>query len=500
MFAELLKSKGIEWFVRPPEFRKFAPRGTYDAYAMIRRAMENNEKIFIKQDIDVDGHLSAKCWQYLFNKLSYRNAAIKPLKYCNHNLIWSDMKETLDEGYTTIIIVDSTSNNMELINQICNYSPDIKLLIVDHHVTTYGLNGYPSNCVIINPKMESEYQPYNTWSAGAVNALVCDYILSKMGLEYNPELYLYGYCTMYSDSCDIENPYTVAMMTLSLGYARDLPRFLRLFSDKYSAVNRNFINFTVSPICNALRRENRFDLLYRVFFEEPNAQIEDVELLEQCKAVKAMSEQRVNELMEYFTEDTVQKYGYAVCGILPRNLDPVNYNYTGRLAGKLATKYSCIALCIHHDVEAREYIGSARDSESRDVLSEFSIYFSKSAGHGSAFGVRIEEDRLNILGEILNQASLKGMKQPELILDYQKLSSSRELDNIAKYNEFAIHKFPLIKLAVKIDGGFKIKSGAKRKMASTPFISVVMFDKDFEQKEYICTPRYNGTRIECYVE
>ena len=501
MFLNYLKEHKLEWLIQPPKPKKILPRNAHRVYLKVMQAIQNNEYIWIEPDCDPDGFFSAKCWQYTFDKLGYQRYKIGKLSSRRHKVSKSKMESVLAEGFTTIILVDSSTNEVDLIDMICNYrtpsGKEVQLLILDHHNGKYSWDRYPENCTLVNPKLEPSDLPYYEVSAGVVNAMVCDYILFRNGYQRNRELDIFGYLTMYSDNCAVADPYMAGYMRTIMNNNSDIPSILQIFWDDFSAMNRNFISFKVVPLINALIRMNEFDMVDQLFFH--THEIADKNLfLNQIMEIKKQSAEVVEYLMSIMEvmilDDTM------VVGRVPSLLDQKYYNFLGFVAMKLADKYKKIALCVYLDPNTDMFVGSARDYLNRDILSQFTTFFEDSAGHDSAFGVVIDRSKLHIVQEIISKESLEE-KIDFVDFNHKELTTNKEIYYMAIYNEMAINKIPKARLKINITGDFSLGGNTKRSTATNKDITIVAFGQPIERyREYICEPSFNGGRVECIIQ
>lgn len=496
MFREYLEKKDKLWMLTPPVYRKILPAKSFAAYTKIRDAIKCGKKIYVHPDPDIDGFLSAKCWDYCFKRLGYTNYTIGILKKRIHIVKASTIQEQIDNGASVIIIVDSSSNELEMINEVCS-DKNIQLIIIDHHPTMNKFSQYPNNCEIVNPKIEGKESVLYSASAGVVNSLVCDYILYNYGITDTSELEVYGYITMYSDVCKPDNPYLSAYMHSKLHNKKCIPEFLNLFWDKYSGMNSRFIGFKINPIINANIRLGNFELINKYFFKlEGLSETEKESIRNELINERARASTLVAELEGIMA---IQETEQLVICMLPNDLDQIYYNFMGYIANRAATKHNKPAISVYLDEVTNCYIGSARDPYSRDLLAEFSAFFEGSEGHQSAFGVSINKRQLKNLPEILQRAEL-GEESKDIVFDYMYLSSDKEILNMAIYNEFAIGNTPNVKVKVPITRSFNITGSSKKIVARTKTLTIVSFGTPIIwDTEVICTPQFNGTNVECIV-
>lgn len=496
MFRDYLENNDLLWMLNPPVYRKVLPKNSRRVYYAVRDAVSAGDKVYIHPDPDVDGYMSAKCWQTCFNKLGYTNFEIGVLKNRKHVVRYETIKEQIDNGAKLIIIVDSSTNELEMIREVCEH--DVNLVIIDHHPSDNKYTMYPDNCVLVNPKLDSENLPMYPASAGVVNSLIVDYVLHMYGKTDNEELDFYGYITMYSDVCAPNNPYLASFMRRRLQNNKNIPDLIKLFWDQYSSMNKRFISFKVCPLINAAIRMGEFELIHKLFFEIETLSDSDKELIIcQLERAKSNSTIVVDEL-ESVAE--VMNTPDLVMAIIPSDLDEFKYNFLGFIASRFAQRYDKAAICIYLDRNIDCYIGSARDSRNRDLLSEFSAFFEGSEGHNSAFGVVIERRKLTQLPDIIMQANLQN-KENEIVFDYLTLSSDKEVQNMAIYNELAIRDVPKAKVKITITPDFVVSGSTKRIVAKTKTLSIVSFSTPLQRNStFLCVPEFNGDKVECVVE
>ena len=124
---------------------------------VLNNSIQNDEKILIIGDYDVDGCVSASLWVNFFNQLK------KPISYyiphrvkdgygAGLNLVKNLIKRKPD----LVIMVDCGSNSTESVKFL--KSKKIKTIIIDHHEI---YKPYPKAECLINPKKECDYKEYN---------------------------------------------------------------------------------------------------------------------------------------------------------------------------------------------------------------------------------------------------------------------------------------------------------------------------------------------------
>lgn len=129
----------------------------------VRRALHENEKIFIFGDRDADGVLSTAM---LINLLKKFNADVffrVPEGEYGYGIEKKDIDFAKDKGSTLIITVDTGISSISEIGYAKSLEMDT--IIIDHHVQTSAI---PDAFSILNPKMDYEKYPFKYLSAGGV--------------------------------------------------------------------------------------------------------------------------------------------------------------------------------------------------------------------------------------------------------------------------------------------------------------------------------------------
>lgn len=129
----------------------------------IKQAQEENEKVFIFGDMDVDGMTSTTI---LVRTLQERNIDTiwkVPVGQFSYGLLKQEVDYAHQQGATLIITVDCGISNIEE-TEYAN-SLGIDMIILDHHVPSYTL---PDALAIIDPKVISQKYPFDGMCAAAV--------------------------------------------------------------------------------------------------------------------------------------------------------------------------------------------------------------------------------------------------------------------------------------------------------------------------------------------
>jgi single-stranded-DNA-specific exonuclease len=129
----------------------------------VKKALHENEKIFIFGDRDADGVLATAM---LYNMLKRFNADVfykVPEGEYGYGIEKKDIDLAVERGASLIITVDTGISSVSEIDYASSLRVDT--IIIDHHVQP---NVTPEAYSILNPKMDFETYPFKNLSAGGV--------------------------------------------------------------------------------------------------------------------------------------------------------------------------------------------------------------------------------------------------------------------------------------------------------------------------------------------
>ncbi len=457
-FLEELQRRNLGYVIDGTPFQPIAPKNTERFANLILKAVEENLRVFIDPDCDPDGYFSALIIKRMFDNIGYTNYVVGKHTSKRHTIRKAYISGIINEGFDVIIIVDSSTNDMELINFIVDCG---KLCaVIDHHSPKYSFAQYPAGSIIINPMIEYVESTiiYNKMSAGAICALICDYTLrSKFNCRNNTELYMYGYITLYSDCCDMSNQYNIAYIRAYQNTQIFSSDIIQMFWDEtYSHFDRNFCSFRLVPRINALMRTESFDLLHKLFF--------DFESIDDIETTKNLIEEiYVNcklYTQELVSKCTLQQHKNFSIVFLPADAERSARNFTGLVANQFASQLNQTCICLFTTSQA-EYNGSVRDPYSRDMLSVFQPLCS-AAGHGPAFGLEIPSSSLPSLIMMLDalEELFQDKQQDIIVIPWDNRQSqddvASEMQSMSEYNEFGGQGLPRALGVMTILRNFKI--------------------------------------------
>ena len=207
IFCELLAQRGISTFEEAKRFFRPAVEHMHDPFLMkdmdkavtrLRHAIDNNEKILLYGDYDVDGTTSvAMMYSFLKNHHSNLQYYIPDRYNEGYGVSYEGIEFAKNEEITLIIAMDCGIKAIDKVAKANEYGIDF--IICDHHLPASEL---PKAIAVLDPKRSDCNYPYKELSGcGVAFKLVQGYV-QEMGLEQaelNPLLDLVA----VSIACDI---------------------------------------------------------------------------------------------------------------------------------------------------------------------------------------------------------------------------------------------------------------------------------------------------------
>lgn len=372
-----------------PELVTF--RNSNLAAKLLDKYLYNDSSIVIHADVDFDGIGSA---YEIYKYFSLRGKPNEKLRLC----INKDKEHGIGNGNKAvnyfnkyddalIIIVDSSSNNIEHIKQI-NHD----VLVIDHHelsVDTNELTGKTVGgqyCVVSN-MIDSDPD----MSCGMVIYELLRYYQHTRGLDGEIErnkLYQWAVCTLFTDVINTDTKrnlyYINKAFTDSL-----IEENLRIMLDQVTrggSLNKSNIGFQLAPCFNRAIRAGKASEALKIAVNYPNR-------LKELLIYKQYQKELLNGIEDKASEFT----RYTYIDLTP--FENISKAYSGITAGKLLDRYkkTSIAYKVTPDGIAKgSFRGLYEEIDYRHIMLELGMI---AEGHKGAFGFQIPLEHLNEIME-----------------------------------------------------------------------------------------------------
>lgn len=402
LLTKILVNRGITDDKEIDTFLNPTRNDFYDPYLMpdmdkaverIIKAVNNQEKVMIYGDYDVDGITSITVLKKFLEERGLKTGHYIPNRLEEgYGLNENAIRSIAEQKYTLMITVDcgiSGIGEVELANQL-----GIETIITDHHEQSESL---PNAYAIINAKRKDSQYPFRGLAGcGAVFKLI-QAISLRLGLEEKEFLkYLDIVCVgTISDIVPlVDENRVIAKLGLKLvAQTRNIGLRELILQSGYKKIDSNTISFGVAPRINACGRmgyqEEALDLFLTNNIEEARkitARLNSYNLERQTKE-KDIFEQAIKELEK---EDIEKLNTIVLSG------DNWHHGVIGIVASKLTEKFykPTILICFEDNIGK----GSGRSLPGFDLheaLVETSAYLEKYGGHEMAVGLSLKKEKYN---------------------------------------------------------------------------------------------------------
>lgn len=416
--------------------------------------IENNSKIDLVVDCDVDGNTSgAVIYQYIKNIKSSID-----IDYFIHTGKLHGLKEFVDricqDDSSLVIVPDAGTGDVEECKRIIESGKDI--IILDHH--SISSEGNPA--IVVNNQLSDKVTDKAMTGVGVTYKFAK--LLDKYyGVDYSDDYLDLVALGMIGDRADTMDLETRFLILEGLNQIRNKSGKNKLIetlvnAQMYSMDNKitmNGIGFYVCPLINSLIRLGEYEDK-RYMFE---AFVNSDKVLERKVRGKGIVEMTIQEYtlkacessnrkQKKMTEDSaavlseeIKGFGLDKFPILICNArDNVDGNSTGLIANRLADQYQRPCLLMRRKGDICK--GSGRGYEKCEIR-DFNQWckdtglFMKVDGHPGAFGCEISFENTNKLFQILS--TMKKIDEPTYYV-YHVYDASQLHDqiikNIAKYD------------------------------------------------------------------
>lgn len=422
--SQILKNRGInsekdsEIFMNPSlEYLRdpFLMKDMGKAVDRIKMAIENNEKIWIYGDYDVDGVSSTSVLCLYFDSIQYPVRFYIPnrleegygineeaIKYIHSQ--GCDLMITVDCGITSVKEVD-------LANQL-----GFDVIITDHHECQSEI---PKAYAVINQKQEDCHYPFDMLCGCGVAFKLIQALTPKE--EFKTSLYDYLEIVTLATICDIvplidENRIIVknGLKLMSEGKNIGLKELIKVCGVESDKIGSSHVGFSIGPRINASGRLGYSSLGVELFTTKDISKAKEIaNLLEEKNNERQMIEAKMYQEAEEIIESNER---YKTDKVLVIAKEGWQHGIIGIVASKLTEKYYKPTILL--TIEDGEATGSARSIKGFsifDALVKCKGLLNKFGGHDQAAGLGLNSDKVEILSEEVNKIADYELNEDDLI-------------------------------------------------------------------------------------
>lgn len=452
---DIIDENIINSYINPVYKYLHSPKTMKDvviAVDIIKRKIQENKKIRIIGDYDVDGIISVfilytalkKCGANVDYEIPDR---IKDGYGINENIV----KVAYDEGVDTIITCD---NGISAIDQI-QYAKDLGLTVIvtDHHDVPFieedGVRTFLSSQAdaIINPKqIECEYKFKSICGAGVAFKLM-EALYEEIGMD-KEECYKLIEFVAIATVCDVvdlidENRIFVKNGLEMLNNSKNiginaLKKACGLEDKEITAYH---LGFVIGPCLNASGRLDSAKKGLELLLMEDDEEAKNLaqEIVDLNDARKNMTKEGVDRAINIIDITDINNDNILVVYI-----PDIHESLAGIVAGRVKEKYNKPTIILTKSEEGVK--GSARSIEEYNMFEELLAckeLLDKFGGHPMAAGLSLQEDKVDELRIALNNKceltdedlTRKIMIDSSLPLEYLNLHLIEELNVLEPFGK-----------------------------------------------------------------
>ena len=452
---DIIDENIINSYINPVYKYLHSPKTMKDvviAVDIIKRKIQENKKIRIIGDYDVDGIISVfilytalkKCGANVDYEIPDR---IKDGYGINENIV----KVAYDEGVDTIITCD---NGISAIDQI-QYAKDLGLTVIvtDHHDVPFieedGVRTFLSSQAdaIINPKqIECEYKFKSICGAGVAFKLM-EALYEEIGMD-KEECYKLIEFVAIATVCDVvdlidENRIFVKNGLEMLNNSKNiginaLKKACGLEDKEITAYH---LGFVIGPCLNASGRLDSAKKGLELLLMEDDEEAKNLaqEIVDLNDARKNMTKEGVDRAINIIDSTDINNDNILVVYI-----PDIHESLAGIVAGRVKEKYNKPTIILTKSEEGVK--GSARSIEEYNMfegLLACKELLDKFGGHPMAAGLSLQEDKVDELRKALNNKceltdedlTRKIMIDSSLPLEYLNLHLIEELNVLEPFGK-----------------------------------------------------------------
>lgn len=388
---------------------------------IVEEARNNDDKIFIYGDYDVDGITAS-----VYLTITLNLAGIDTSYY---------IPNRMDEGYglnkkaidyvnerngKVIITVDTGINSIEDVEYATSLG--IKVIITDHHKI---IKEKKEDLLIINPKLCDNYN-FNYLSGAGVAFKVACAIYKKLKLDTKP-LYDHLDIVMIGTIADVmplidENRIIVknglkALKNTKVEGLKLLLKYLKLSSNELSTTD---ISFFISPLLNALGRIGKSRTGADFFLEKDDSKLYSIiEEMKSSNNKRRVLERTIFNEIDEEIKILKNKGKLTYLFLKSENWHP---GVIGVVASRLSIRYNIpVVLISLQDDFGKASCRSVAGINIFDILNNISEDLIRFGGHDLAAGFIVEKNKIDIVGKKIAKGiseSIKKSKKGILKIDY----------------------------------------------------------------------------------
>ncbi|HSQ33430.1 MAG TPA: single-stranded-DNA-specific exonuclease RecJ, partial [Peptostreptococcaceae bacterium] len=422
--SQILKNRGINDEKDADIFMNPSLEHLYDPFLMkdmeksvdrIKKAIENNERIWIYGDYDVDGVSSTSILYIYFKSINYNvNYYIPNRLEEGYGLNKEAIEKIIKSGCDLIITVDCGITSVEEVEFAKNSGVDV--IVTDHHECQEKI---PDAYAIINPKQEECNYPFEPLCGCGVAFKLIQALTPKD--EFEISMYNYLEIVTFATICDIvplvgENRIIVknGLKLMKNGKNLGIKSLIKICGIDTEKISSSHIGFSLGPRINASGRLGYSYLGVQLFISKHEEEaMELAMLLEEKNNERQMIESKMYKEAEEIIANDPRYIDEKVLVVAKENWQ---HGVIGIVASKLTEKYYKPTILL--TIEEGEGRGSARSIKGFSIfeaLLDCSDLLNRFGGHEQAAGLSLDEEKIKILRQKINEKAEYKLNDEDMV-------------------------------------------------------------------------------------
>ena len=418
----ILAQRGINNYERAKSFFRPKFNNLHDPFLMkdmesatdrINRAINNEEKILIYGDYDVDGVTStALLTTFLRQKTNNIFPYIPNRETEGYGVSVNGINEAIKKGISLIISIDCGIKALEEVEYA--KSNNIDFIICDHHLPESQI---PNAIAVLDPKRDDCKYPFKELCGCGIGFKLIQALCLEWGMNTQQlinYLDLVSLATVADQVPLCEENRIITYLGLKQINKNPRPGIKALLSDfKGDKISTSTLVFKVSPKVNAAGRMRHAALALELLMCE---KLEDT--INPSKQISSINAERREEDKKTTEEALVQiklKEEESFSFTLVHN-DNWHPGIIGIVASRLIEKYYRPTIVLTK--KDQYYIGSARSIKGFDIykaLKKCSNLLEQFGGHKYAAGLKLHESKLELFKNEFEEFSNKNISEKQKI-------------------------------------------------------------------------------------
>lgn len=404
----------------------FLMKNMNTASKRVIKSLENNEKILIYGDYDVDGTTSvALFYSFLLTQTEEKNHKnihyYIPDRY-NEGYGVSDqgVNYAINNNFNLVITLDCGIKALNTINKL--QANKIDVIVCDHHLPG---NELPKAFAILDPKQHDCKYPYKELSGCGVGFKLAQAILETQEKSTKNLFQFLDYCaiSIAADIVDMNGENRIlsyhGLKLLNTDTRIGLKQVLKRGEQNVSEIINSDIVFKIAPRINAAGRINDAKDAVKLLIVNETNKANDLafQIEEYNKLRKELEKDASSEALALIKEKQLENNASTVI-----YSDEWHKGVIGIVASRLIENYHRPTIVITKSGE--KYAGSARSVDGYDVykaIDACSEHLEQFGGHPAAAGLTIKPENLdkfsNAFEKYVKETISLKQKTPEIIID-----------------------------------------------------------------------------------